>query len=212
MGGRSSKHRGGVYSRGEANIVEALAVGLPDVFQAEILPRLELEDVLSLSRVNKSCWKAVWSEPGVRTMKAKVDSHLAKRTLHLRQLTALLFSGNAPHGSLPDGWNGVETIARHEEELQETWKKCISIKIGLVVWRHKHGHGPMVETLRRWADNGGPGAIERVLMSNWFQLSIIFACVIAVIWFELGFLRNLYEYASLSSTRLPSSTDQRLEC
>ena len=80
MGGRSSKHRGGVYSRGEANIVEALAVGLPDVFQAEILPRLELEDVLSISRVNKSCGKAVWSEPGVRTMKAKLDSHLAKRS------------------------------------------------------------------------------------------------------------------------------------
>ena len=61
MGGRSSKRT--PERRGEANIVEALAVGLPDVFHAEILPQLELEDVLRLSRVNKTCWKAVWSEP-----------------------------------------------------------------------------------------------------------------------------------------------------
>ena len=72
MGGRSSKRT--PERRGEANIVEALAVGLPDVFHAEILPQLELEDVLRLSRVNKTCWKAVWSEPGVRTMKAKLDT------------------------------------------------------------------------------------------------------------------------------------------
>ena len=182
MGGRSSKHRGGVYSRGEANIVEALAAGLPDVFHAEILPRLELEDVLSLSRVNKTCWKAVWSEPGVRTMKEKVDSHLAKRTRDYWRSCIRNGPVLSPEFSLIK----LRRMVRRAEQ------ECISIKIGLVVWRHKHGHGPMVETLRRWERNGGPGAIKRVLMSNWFQLSIIFACVIAVIWLQLWFLRKLY--------------------
>lgn len=189
MGGRSSKHRGGVYSHGEANIVEALAVGLPDVFHAEILPRLELEDVLSLSRVNKSCWKAVWSEPGVRTMKAKLDSHLEERSRDVWRS----FIRNGPVLSPEFSPIKLMRMARREQQkLQETWKKCISIKIGLVVWRHKHGYPPMVKTLRRWVDNGGPGVFERVLMSEWFQLSTMCACVIAVIWLQLWFLRNLF--------------------
>ena len=189
MGGRSSKHRGGVYSRGEANIVEALAAGLPDVFQAEILPRLEVEDVLSLSRVNKTCWKAVWSEPGVRTMKAKLDSHLAERSRDVWRS----FIRNAP--IFPPELSLIKLMRmarREQQELQESWKKCIRIKIYMVVWRNKHGHPPMVETLRRWERNGGPGAFELILMSDWFQLSTMCACVIAVIWLQLWFLRNLF--------------------
>lgn len=177
MGGRSSKPTR--EQGGEANIVEALAVGLPDVFHAEILPRLELEDVLRLSRVNKSCWKAVWSEPGVRTMKAKLDSHLAEKARS--RLWRSVLAMNLDFRSL-------QLIDRCEEQLRRTWKKCISIKMGLVVWRNKHGHPPMVKTLRRWERSGGPGVIERVLMSDWFQLSIMCTGVIAVIWLELGLL------------------------
>ena len=181
MGGHSSKPTR--EQGGEANIVDALAVGLPDVFHAEILPRLELEDVLSLSRVNKKCWKAVWSEPGVRTLKAKLDSHLAKKA-RTRLLRSVEGFGEAIHLDVPS----LQLIARCEEQLRRTWKKCISIKMGLVVWRNKHGHPPMVKTLRRWERSGGPGAIERVLMSDWFQLSMMCTGVIAVIWLELGLL------------------------
>ena len=132
----------------------ALAAGLPDVFQAEILPRLELEDVLSLSRVNKTCWKAVWSEPGVRTLKAKLDSHLAKRTRDYWRSCIR----NGP--VFPPELSPIKLrrmVRREQQELQESWKKCIRIKIDMVVWRNKQGHPPMVETLRRWERNGGPG-------------------------------------------------------
>lgn len=187
MGGRSSKRT--PERRGEANIVDALAVGLPDVFHAEIRPQLELEDVLRLSRVNKTCWKAVWSEPGVRTMKAKLDSHLEERSRDVWRS----FIRNAP--IFPPELSLIKLMRmarREQQELQESWKKCIRIKIDMVVWRNKQGHPPMVETLRRWERNGGPGAFERVLMSDWFQLSTMCACVIAVIWLQLWFLRKLF--------------------
>lgn len=186
MGGRSSKRT--PERRGEGLYDVCLAVGLPDVFHAEILPWLELEDVLRLSRVNKTCWKAVWSEPGVRTMKAKLDSHLAERSRDVWRS----FIRNSPIFLPESSLIKLMRMARREQqELQESWKKCIRIKIDMVVWRNKQGHPPMVETLRRWERNGGPGAFERVLMSDWFQLSTMCACVIAVIWLQLWFLRKL---------------------
>ena len=52
--------------RGGISILEALAVKLPDVFTAEILPRLDITDTLSLAQVNKAYNAAVWSADGVR--------------------------------------------------------------------------------------------------------------------------------------------------
>ena len=71
MGGRLSRRTN--ERRGEDNIVEALAVQFPDMFHAEILSKLGLEDTLTLSLVSKKCWRAVWSEAGVRRMKAMTD-------------------------------------------------------------------------------------------------------------------------------------------
>ena len=71
MGGRLSRRTN--ERRGEDNIVEALAVQFPDMFHAEILSKLGLEDTLTLSQVSKKCWREVWSEAGVRRMKAMTD-------------------------------------------------------------------------------------------------------------------------------------------
>ena len=59
--------------RGEDTIVEALAVQFPDMFHAEILSKLGLKDTLALSLVSKKCLSAVWSEAGVRRMKAMIE-------------------------------------------------------------------------------------------------------------------------------------------
>ena len=64
--------------RGGISILEALAVKLPDVFAAEILPKLEMTDTLSLAQVNKAYNAAVWSADGVRSMEAKIKAHLVR--------------------------------------------------------------------------------------------------------------------------------------
>ena len=64
--------------RGTVSILEAVAMKLPDVFAAEILPKLEVLDTLNLAQVSKSYNDAVWSVEGVRCMDAKMEAHLKK--------------------------------------------------------------------------------------------------------------------------------------
>ena len=64
--------------RGGISILEAIAVKLPDVFAAEILPRLDMTDTLRLAQVNKAYNDAVWSVDGVRSLEAKIKPHLVK--------------------------------------------------------------------------------------------------------------------------------------
>ena len=62
--------------RGGVSILEALSVKLPDVFAAEVLPKLDMTDTLSLAQVNKAYNDTVWSVEGVRSMEAKIKAHL----------------------------------------------------------------------------------------------------------------------------------------
>ena len=64
--------------RGETSILAVVAVKLPDVFAAEILPKLDLFDTLNLAQVSKSYNDAVWSVEGVCCMDAKVEAYLKK--------------------------------------------------------------------------------------------------------------------------------------
>ena len=64
--------------RGTVSILEAVAMKLPDVFAAEILPKLEVLDTLNLAQVSKSYNDAVWSVEGVRCMDAKMKAYTEK--------------------------------------------------------------------------------------------------------------------------------------
>ena len=64
--------------RGSVSILEVIAMKLPEVFAAEILPKLDVFDTLSLAQVSKSYNDAVWSVEGVRCMDAKIEAHLTK--------------------------------------------------------------------------------------------------------------------------------------
>ena len=57
---------------GTVSIVEAVAVNLPDVFAAEIVPKLDWESTLNLAQVNKSYRDAVWSVAGARSFHEKL--------------------------------------------------------------------------------------------------------------------------------------------
>ena len=63
---------------GVISILEALSVKLPDVFAAEILPKLDVNDTLRLAQVNKAYNDTVWSVEGMRSMKAKIKPHVLK--------------------------------------------------------------------------------------------------------------------------------------
>jgi ankyrin repeat protein len=60
--------------RGEISVVVAIAEELPDVFIAEILPKLDWRATLNLAQVSKWYNDAVWSVDGVRSMKAKMKA------------------------------------------------------------------------------------------------------------------------------------------
>ena len=72
MGERLSERKR--EQRGEENIIEALAVQMPDVFYSEILPKLDLISTLNLAQVSKWYNDAVWSVDGVRSMKEKMEA------------------------------------------------------------------------------------------------------------------------------------------
>ena len=63
---------------GEISVFVALTQELPDVFTAEILPKLDANSTLNLAQVNKAYNDAVWSAEGVRSMRAKIKAHLVK--------------------------------------------------------------------------------------------------------------------------------------
>ena len=64
--------------RGTLDILDAVAVQLPDVFYGEILPKLDVLDTLNLAQVNKAYNAAVWSADGVRSMQANIEAHLVE--------------------------------------------------------------------------------------------------------------------------------------
>ena len=85
--------------RGGISILEALAVKLPDVFAAEILPKLDVDDTLRLAQVNKAYNDTVWSVEGVRSMEAKIKAHcvkIGKKTLTAEPLYWAAKDGNVP--------------------------------------------------------------------------------------------------------------------
>ena len=59
--------------RGEISVVVALAEELPDLFEADILSKLDIWATLNLAQVSKSFNHAVWSVGGVRSMESGWD-------------------------------------------------------------------------------------------------------------------------------------------
>jgi len=63
---------------GDLSILGAIKHELPEVFAAEILPKLDIQATLNLAQVNKFYNKTVWSVDGVRSLGAKLESAFEK--------------------------------------------------------------------------------------------------------------------------------------
>ena len=109
--------------RGEISVVVAIAEELPDVFIAEILPRLDLISTLNLAQVGKWYNDAVWSVDGVRSMKAKIEAakpnylseplYWAARYGNMPAVRALLKSGVDVTTDLFGGFTPLHCASRH---------------------------------------------------------------------------------------------------
>ena len=86
--------------RGEVSAFDALATELPDVFNAEILSKLQLEDALNLARVNKRYNDAVWSVDGVQATKRIMGARRIPRE-SANRLAAKPMYFAARHGNVP---------------------------------------------------------------------------------------------------------------
>ena len=114
--------------RGEISIFVALAEELPDVFAAEILPKLDAWTTLNLAQVSKSYRDAVWSVDGVRSMEAKIKAYVqnidqkmfaepmfwAAKYGNLPAVRALLKAGEGINKSLcRNNWTVLRVAAFH---------------------------------------------------------------------------------------------------
>jgi len=124
--------------RGGISILEAIAVKLPDVFTAEILPKLEIKDTFSLAQVNKAYNAAVWSADGVRSMEAKIKTHFVK--IEKTNWTAKPLYWAARHGNVP----AVRACLESGEDVNKvlTGDKRTALYVAA-----DHGHAALVMAL-----------------------------------------------------------------
>ena len=85
--------------RGTLDILDAVAVQLPDVFYGEILPKLDFEATINLAQVSKAYRDAVWSADGVRSLEEKIEPHCVK--IGKKVLIAEPYYWAAKHGNVP---------------------------------------------------------------------------------------------------------------
>ena len=58
------------------SLLDMIIAEMPELFYAEILPKLDLKDTLKLAQVNKTWRDAVWSVDGVRSVEAKIAAYI----------------------------------------------------------------------------------------------------------------------------------------
>ena len=112
---------------GTVSIVEAVAVNLPDVFAAEIVPKLDWDSTLNLAQVSKSYRDAVWSVAGARSFHEKLECRRGDGSVASGwQLTHVL--GGRVHelacGHCPSGvWDG-----REQDRSCMGWIHCLACR------------------------------------------------------------------------------------
>jgi hypothetical protein len=93
--------------RGEVSVFVAVAEEMPEVFRTHVVPKLGLEETLTLAKVNKSYNAAVWSVEAVRSLDEKAKDyaklhnltsvgpplHICSRFNNVKAIKALISSG-----------------------------------------------------------------------------------------------------------------------
>ena len=146
--------------RGTLDILDAVAVQLPDVFYGEILPKLDFEDTLNLAQVNKAYNAAVWSADGVRSLEAKIKTHFVKIGKQVLITEPLCWA--AKHGNVP----AVRARLESGEHVNKLLNRHNSTALHFAA---EYGHAAVVKALiEAGADVNKPASPQatRVVVHN----------------------------------------------
>ena len=160
--------------RGEISVLDAFAAELPDVFAAEILPKLAAQDTLRLAQVNKLCRDTVWSEDNVRLLGAKF-----KETMRYTSFNSYIQFVRHSFGSWPIHWAAahrvlpaVRALLKSEEEAYKKVNNC-----GMTALHYAVGSGfrnglqsppPNLEIVRMLIEAGAD--INKLTNNGWTPL------------------------------------------
>ena len=142
--------------RGTLDILDAVAVQLPDVFYGEILPKLDLEATLNLAQVSKAYRDAVWSVGGVRSLEEKIEPHCVK--IGKKVLTPLYWV--ALHGNMP----AIRACLESGVDVNKVVTGCDRTALHIAA---EHGHAALVKALiEAGADVNKPASSHTVNASG----------------------------------------------
>jgi hypothetical protein len=132
--------------RGAITVLDALDEQLPDVFAAEILPKLSLMDTLNLAQVSKAYRDSVWSVRGVQSLEAKIAAHIAHLTKKkLRDHFKRSMRYATKHGNLP----AIRALLQSGVDVNEPMFEFVpSLQDVTALWFASHlGHAAVVKEL-----------------------------------------------------------------
>ena len=108
------------------------------MFAAEILPKLDVQDTLSLAQVNKAYNDTVWSAGGVRSLEAKIKPHLVK--IGKKHLTTKPLFWAARHGNVP----AVRALLESGVDVNKVMTDDKRTALHVAAF---HGHAALVKAL-----------------------------------------------------------------
>ena len=148
--------------RGAITVLDALDEQLPDVFAAEILPKLSLEDTLNLAQVSKAYRDSVWSVRGVQSLEAKIAAHRGEKK-HIDHRRPMYYA--TKHGNLP----AIRALLQSGVDVNEPigWFGHVNGDISPLWSASLWGHAAMVkELIEAGADVNVRATVEDTTSGN----------------------------------------------
>ena len=108
---------------GESSILNAIHEELPEVFTAEILPKLDLISTLNLAQVSKWYRDAVWSVDGMRSLGEKVRPELFESRPRSTPISSIPLV--VTHGNL----NAVRAHLEYFRRVDARGPRCMKMRI-----------------------------------------------------------------------------------
>jgi hypothetical protein len=130
------------------SLLDTILAELPELFYAEIFPKLDFRATLKLAQVNKSCRDAVWSVDGVRSMKKEFRDYFRRVGSWQFESIYSLMHYAVKYGNVP----AVRALLKSGEDANNCFWAVTSglinyIKVTPLYYAALHGHLSIVALL-----------------------------------------------------------------